>query len=128
MGLIFARTNFREWAVLQFFARIYFRKSAMLRIFVNTNFHEFILTYFASTYIWESTVFSFSRISLPQTLREDLISRIWPKFAKFAKINPIRVLLYNTFFYYSHLCDILHSCFFTKIQVWMFLYLTSLMT
>ena len=71
MGLIFARTNFRE---LENFA---FRESAMLRIFVNTNFHEsVILRYFASTYICESIVFSFSRIGLTQTFREDLISRI----------------------------------------------------
>ena len=65
MGLIFARTNFRELENFAFredlFSRIscstIFRKNLLsrigyVRIFVNTNFHESaILRYLASTYI-----------------------------------------------------------------------------
>ena len=88
--LHFARTYFREWAVLQFLARIYFCcKSAMLRIFVNTNYWDILrVLIFANRLFSVFRGYLFSRIGLPQTFREDLISRIWPKFAK---INPIKV-------------------------------------
>ena len=79
MGLIFARTNFRELENFAFredlFSRMscftIFREDLLLRIgyaenfrkYVNTKFHESaILRYFASTYICESIVFSFSWI------------------------------------------------------------------
>ena len=94
----FARTYFREWAVLQFFTRIYFRESAMLRIFVNipifTNqpYWDILrVLIFANRLFSVFRGYLFWRIRLPQTFREDLISRIWPKFAK---INPIKVI-YN---------------------------------
>ena len=55
---------------------------------------------FARTYFRESAIFSifredlFSRMAHSQTFREDLISRIWAKLAKFAKINPLKVINY----------------------------------
>ena len=82
MGLIFARTNFRE---LENFA---FREDFFSRM--NTNFHESaILRYFASTYIWESTVFSFSRILIFASRTSSNFSR-GLNFANLTKIREIR--------------------------------------
>ena len=81
MGLIFMRTNFGELKILHF-ARIYFRELAMLRIFVNTNLPNQPYWDISPVLIFENRLFSvfcgylFSRIGLPQTFREDLISRI----------------------------------------------------